>query len=188
MSQAPAISFSHIGIYVRDIARMEAFYTRFLGFTVTDRGDLDTPHGKVGLVFLSRDPTEHHQIVLATGRPEGSGFNTVNQMSFRVDSLATLRALYQGMLEGDLSREMSEVSPACHGNALSVYVRDPEGNRLELFIDTPWYVNQPMRVPFDFSLDDTDLWAWAERHARSLPGFRPRAEWVREMAMKMGLA
>lgn len=188
MSQAPTISFSHIGIYVRDLARMEAFYTRFLGFTVTDRGDLDTPVGKVGLVFLSRDPNEHHQIVLATGRPEDSGFNTVNQMSFRVDSLATLRTLYQGMLEGDLCGEMSEVSPACHGNALSVYVRDPEGNRLELFIDTPWYVNQPMRVPFDFSLDDTGLWAWAERHARSLPGFRPRSEWVREMSVKMGLA
>ncbi len=188
MSNAPTISFSHIGIYVRDIARMETFYTRFLGFTVTDRGDLDTPNGKVGLVFLSRDPNEHHQIVLATGRPEGSGFNTVNQMSFRVDGLPTLRALYKGMVDGDMRGEMSEVSPACHGNALSVYVRDPEGNRLELFIDTPWYVNQPMRVPFDFSLDDVDLWDWAERHARSLPGFRPRSEWVREMTQKMGLA
>ncbi len=188
MSQAPTISFSHIGIYVRDIARMEAFYTRFLGFTVTDRGDLDTPRGKVGLVFLSRDPNEHHQIVLATGRPEDSGFNTVNQMSFRVDSLDTLRTLYNGMVDGDLCGEMSEVSPACHGNALSVYVRDPEGNRLELFIDTPWYVNQPMRVPFDFSLDNAALWTWAERHARALPGFRPRAEWVREMTQKMGLA
>ena len=188
MSQAPTISFSHIGIYVRDIVRMEAFYTRFLGFTVTDRGDLVTPHGKVGLLFLSRDPTEHHQIVLATGRPESIHFNTVNQMSFRVDSLATLRTLYMGMVAGDFKGDMSEVSPACHGNALSVYVRDPEGNRLELFIDTPWYVNQPMRVPFDFSLDDASLWAWAESEARALPGFRPRADWVREMALKMGLS
>ncbi len=188
MSNAATISFSHIGIYVRDIARMEAFYTRFMGFTITDRGDLDSPNGKVSLLFLSRDPNEHHQLVLATGRPENSGFNTVNQMSFRVDSLATLRALYNGMVKGDMRGEMSEVSPACHGNALSVYVRDPEGNRLELFVDTPWYVNQPMRVPFDFSLDDAGLWDWAERHARSLPGFRPRSEWVKEMAQKMGLA
>lgn len=188
MSLTPTIRFSHIGIYVRDLVRMESFYTRFLGFTVTDRGDLDTPHGKVGLVFLSRDPTEHHQIVLATGRPEDSGFNTVNQMSFRVDSLATLRALHMRMVEGELRDEMSEVSPACHGNALSVYVRDPEGNRLELFIDTPWYVNQPMRVPFDFALDDAAIWAWTERHASTLPGFRPRAQWVREMTLRMGLA
>ncbi len=188
MSQAPSIAFSHFGIYVTDIARMEVFYTRFLGFTVTDRGELDTPGGRVNLVFLSRDPTEHHQIVLATGRPADLGFNTINQMSFRVDSLGTLRSLYKGMVEGDMRLEVSEVLPACHGNALSVYVRDPEGNRLELFVDTPWYVNQPLRVPFDFSLDDGQLWAWAEAHARSRPGFKPREEWVRDMSVRMGLA
>ena len=188
MPQTPSIAFSHIGIYVTDIQRMEAFYTRFLGFTVTDRGELDTPRGQVNLVFLSRDPTEHHQIVLATGRPADPGFNTINQMSFRVDSLGTLRSLYNGMVEGDMRSEVSEVLPACHGNALSVYVRDPEGNRLELFVDTPWYVNQPLRVPFDFSLDDSQLWAWAEAHARSRPGFKPREQWVREMSLRMGLA
>ena len=136
MSQAPSIVFSHVGIYVTDIQRMQAFYTRFLGFTVTDHGELDTPKGMVNLVFLSRDPNEHHQIVLATGRPADLGFNTINQLSFRVDSLGTLRALYDDML-GAMRSEVSEVSPACHGNALSVYVRDPEGNRLELFVDTP---------------------------------------------------
>ena len=186
MSQVPSIAFSHVGIYVADIQRMEAFYTRFLGFTVTDRGELDTPRGMVNLVFLSRDPNEHHQIVLATGRPADLGFNTINQLSFRVDSLGTLRMLYDGMV-GAMRSEVSDVSPACHGNALSVYVRDPEGNRLELFVDTPWYVNQPLRVPFDFSLDDGQLWAWAEAYARSLPGFKPRAQWVHEMSTRMGL-
>ena len=186
MSQAPSIAFSHVGIYVTDIQRMEAFYTRFLGFTVTDRGELDTPKGMVNLVFLSRDPNEHHQLVIATGRPADIGFNTINQLSFRVDSLGTLRTLYDGML-GAMRSEVSEVLPACHGNALSVYVRDPEGNRLELFVDTPWYVNQPMRIPFDFSLDDGQLWAWAEAHAKALPGFKPREQWVREMSAKMGL-
>jgi catechol-2,3-dioxygenase len=188
MSQAPSIAFSHIGIYVTHMERMEAFYTRFLGFTVTDRGQLDTPAGGVSLVFLSRDPTEHHQIVLATGRPADCGFNTINQISFRMANLGLLRALYNNMVTGDMRLEVSEVSPACHGNALSVYVRDPEGNRLELFVDTPWYVNQPLRVPFDFSLHDEQLWAWAENHAKSLPGFRPREQWVREMTIKMGLA
>ena len=69
MSTAPAIAFSHIGIYVTDLAPMEAFYTGVFGFTVTDRGHLDTPRGQVALVFLSRDPGEHHQFVLAAGRP-----------------------------------------------------------------------------------------------------------------------
>ncbi|MCD6041260.1 MAG: hypothetical protein K0R40_863, partial [Burkholderiales bacterium] len=30
----------HMGIYVADLARMEDFYTRVLGFAVTDRGEL----------------------------------------------------------------------------------------------------------------------------------------------------
>ena len=32
------LSFSHLGIHVSDLPRMEDFYTRVLGFTVTDRG------------------------------------------------------------------------------------------------------------------------------------------------------
>ena len=56
----PDVSFSHVGMYVYDIALMEDFYSRVLGFTVTDRGEADTPHGVVRFVFLSRDPREHH--------------------------------------------------------------------------------------------------------------------------------
>ena len=36
--RAPAVAFSHLGFFVRDIARMEDFYTRVIGFTGTDRG------------------------------------------------------------------------------------------------------------------------------------------------------
>jgi catechol 2,3-dioxygenase len=32
------LSMSHIGLYVYDLPKMEDFYTRVLGFTVTDRG------------------------------------------------------------------------------------------------------------------------------------------------------
>ena len=37
-TRAPSIAFSHVGIHVTDLRRMVEFYTRFLGFTVTDRG------------------------------------------------------------------------------------------------------------------------------------------------------
>jgi catechol-2,3-dioxygenase len=180
----PRISFSHFGLYAADLAKLEDFYTRFMGFTVTDRGALEVPGGKVDLVFLSRDPREHHQIVLASGRPAELPFNVVNQLSFRVDSLADLRALHER-----LQREpVTQISPVSHGNALSVYFRDPEGNRVELFVDTPWYVTQPLRIPFDFAPDDAALMRWAEETARKLPGFRPVADWEREMAKKMGMA
>ena len=53
--------------FVADLVRMRDFYTRVLGFTVTDEGEQPTEHGKIGFVFLSRDPRDHHQIVLASG-------------------------------------------------------------------------------------------------------------------------
>ena len=51
---APALSFSHFGMFVRDLERMADFYSRVLGFAISDRGELDTPHGRVSLVFLTR--------------------------------------------------------------------------------------------------------------------------------------
>src|SRR5690242_14285767 len=80
MPTSPSVSFSHFWIYVTGLARMEDFYTRVLGLLVSDRGRVP---GGSDLVFLSRDPDEHHQIVLATGRPPGVEFNVVNQMSFK---------------------------------------------------------------------------------------------------------
>ena len=176
MTSVPEFSFSHMGIYVTDPARMEDFYTRLLGFAVTDKGKLETPRGGVDLIFLSRDPRDHHQIVLASGRP-AAGFNTVNQISFRMADFAGLREMHRRLeKEG-----VQELAPVSHGNALSVYFKDPEGNRIELFVDTPWYVDQPVRVPIDMKLPDAEIWAWAERDARTRPGFRPVEEWRAEL-------
>ena len=77
----PGFNFSHFGMYANDIAKQEDFYARVLDFTVTDRGQLPGPNGPMELVFLSRDPDEHHQIVLISGRPEQVPFNVINQIS-----------------------------------------------------------------------------------------------------------
>lgn len=184
MGTRPGLVFSHIGIYVSDLTRMEAFYTRLLEFTVTDRGQLDTPNGPVRLVFLSRDPDEHHQIVLATGRPDTVAFNVINQISLKADSLATLRTIHRRLQE----EGNDGIQPVTHGNALSVYAPDPEGNRLEFYLDLPWYVSQPMRVPVDLDQSDEALMQMLERHARDLPGFMPRTQWREQMARRMGVA
>ena len=168
MLPVPSLSFSHMGLFVNDAARMQDFYTRVLGFAVTDRGILETADGPLTLVFLSRDPREHHQIVLASGRPAKLEFNSINQISFR------------------LQREpVSQIAPICHGNALSVYFRDPEGNRMELFLDTPWYARQPLRIPMDLQLPDSELWAWTEAQARQQPDFKPVEQWRAEIEARM---
>ncbi len=177
----PQLRFSHVGFFVRDLERMADFYSRVLGFAITDRGTLETPRGTVGLVFLSRDPGEHHQIVLASGRPENLPFNPINQISFRKADFAGLREMHR-RIQGEAVRE---IAPVSHGNALSVYFLDPEGNRIELFIDTPWYVTQPLRIPMDMSLPDEALWQWAEENARKLPGFRPVEEWRADLEKRL---
>ena len=182
MNQTLSLKFSHMGFYVTDLDRVANFYTDILGFTITDRGHLEGPEGPQ-LIFLSRDPDEHHQIVLASGRPATLSFNVINQISLKADSLETLQHFHARLLQ----TEATDIAPVTHGNALSVYFRDPEGNRIELYIDTPWYVSQPCRIAAPFQLPADELMAWAENHARTLSGFKSRSEWRAEMALRMGL-
>jgi catechol 2,3-dioxygenase-like lactoylglutathione lyase family enzyme len=63
------LTLSHFGLGCFDLDRLVDFYTRVLGMTETDRGSV--PGGTERLVFLTTDPAEHHQLVLASGRTEG---------------------------------------------------------------------------------------------------------------------
>ncbi|MBN9410021.1 MAG: VOC family protein [Burkholderiales bacterium] len=183
MTKRKGLTFSHMGFYVHDLERMAGFYADVLDFTVTDRGHLPTPQGRVELVFLSRDPEHHHQIVLASGRPETLAFNVINQISLMADSLQTLQEFHTRLQQAPVS----DIQPVTHGNAVSIYFRDPELNRIELYVDLPWYVSQPARVPLPIELPHDELMAWAEQHARTLPGFRPREDWQADMARRMGI-
>ena len=108
-------------------------------------------------------------------------FNPINQISFRVPGVAALRHFYEALQ----AEAVTELSPVTHGNAISLYFRDPEGNRIELFFDTDWYCEQPVREPVDFTRSNEEIIARAEQVARSLPNFKPRAQWVEEMRQRM---
>lgn len=177
MTNAARLNLSHAGLFVCDLPRMEALYTGILGLMVTDRGQL----GEMEIVFLSRDPQEHHQVVLATGRPAGHGFTTENQLSFRVDGLTDLRSLHLKAKTGGAA----SIHSVHHGNAISVYFADPEGNRIEIFMDTPWHVSQPVREAIDFSLSDTALINRIEQRIRLLPGFSSQAAWREQMEKRL---
>ena len=179
LGQRNSLVFSHMGFYVRDIERMARFYREVMCFFETDRGQL----GAVELVFFSRDPSEHHQIVLATGRPADLSFSVINQISLRVPDLATLREVRK---RAQADPDVTEMVCATHGNAVSIYFRDPEGNRIEVFMDMPWYCEQPLREPIDLDQSDETVMAAAEALARSRPKFRSRAQWVSEMEQLMG--
>lgn len=175
MDQAPRMAFSHIGLYVADMTAMVSFYTGVLGFSITDqahiRGD--------DVVFLSRNPDEHHQIVLVPGRTPQSP-STVNQVSFRVVSLPELRRLHAQLV----ALEVPGLNPTNHGGSWSVYFLDPEGNRIELFAQTPWYM-PPVSVPLDFALSDDEIYKLTDAMVRATPGSMNRAEWRSRLQQRL---
>lgn len=182
---APNLAFSHMGLSVKNLLRMEEFYTGTLGFTVTDRGEA----GGMKLVFLSRDPNDHHQIVLATGRPEALPANTanpqfgasINQISFKMGSIADLRDMH-GRLEAE---GCSNLFPANHGIAWSIYAHDPEGNNLEFFVDSDWYITQPFLIPLDFSKSDAEILSMTKSLCESSPGYESYDAWRKKVQKRM---
>lgn len=178
----PRLALNHVALYVRSVERMRDFYTRVLGFVVTDTGHL----GGTELVFMSRDPRDHHQLALASGRPASAGTSEVlNQLSFRLESLGDLRALHAAVSK---EPDVTDVVAVEHGIAWSIYFRDPEGNRIEAFVDTPWYVHQPRREPIDLSLSDAELTRRTEEAIRRDPSFAPVERWRVGIAEVMGKA
>lgn len=184
-ARAPNLMFSHMGLSVIDVPRMEHFYTQVLGFTVTDRGHA----GGMDLVFLSRSPQDHHQIVLASGRPTQMPANTanaqfgpsINQLSFKMGTIDDLREM-KTRLEANGA---SDLFPANHGVAWSIYAHDPEGNNLEFFVDTEWYFPQPFLVPLDFTKTNDELEEQTRVLCEQQPGYRPYPEWRADIAGRM---
>src|SRR5258708_19808304 len=84
--QAPRLS--HVGLYVHDVPKMIDFYTKTLGFVVSD----GAPDGRI--TFLSRNPSDHHQVVLVRGRATDLEIPMVQQVSFNVSPLANVQRAY----------------------------------------------------------------------------------------------
>lgn len=179
MPDLPKWELSHVGLFVTDMDRMRTFYTNVLGYKVMDAGEL---RSGVRLTFLSKDPKDHHQIVLVTGREKGAR-STINQITYRVASLQDVRAMY----EVAKANRVEGIDPVDHGNAWSVYFLDPEGNRLEFFCDTPWYVEQPHRVALDFSLSDEEIAESTRRRIADDPTTEPFGDWRARKRRELGL-
>jgi catechol 2,3-dioxygenase len=131
MSTASIPQLSHFGIFVRDIEAMTRFYTEVFGLHLTDEGKGSNFHYQLN--FLSGSPDQHHQLVLASGRGADTP-STVMQMSFKVGAIDDLRRV-RAHASSTGATQMRNMN---HGNALSIYFQDPEGNMIEVYVDTPW--------------------------------------------------
>jgi catechol 2,3-dioxygenase-like lactoylglutathione lyase family enzyme len=176
------LRWSHAVVYVRDLETMLDFYTGVLGFEVSDRGHLSPDNPDLQLAFLSQVDTDHHQLALVNVRRDEERPNSVDHFAFRVDDLTSVKAFAKRLQEDGRA---SELHPITHGNAWSIYFRDPEGNGLEIFCDTPFHVAQPQARPFDIEMDEAELREWTAKEFGEEPGFGPIDAYYAERARKL---
>jgi catechol-2,3-dioxygenase len=148
------VGLGHIGIYVRDLERMTAFYRDFLGMTVTKQG----ADGQAA--FLSSDPEAvDHEIALMKGRSEHDGPPLIQQISLRVPTLDDLRTFRRKMLAEGYTIDRL----VTHLSAIGCYFFDPEGNRTEVF----WLTGRPswvmIGIPIDIERPDEKILADIDR-------------------------
>jgi catechol-2,3-dioxygenase len=144
----------HTGFWVHDLEKMRDFYSRVIGLTVTDEDE------ERGIVFLSSRPDEeHHEFVLQRGRTAPDGAKLTHQVSWRVDSLASVIEFHHRFrAEGiEVQQEVT------HGNAIGIYFFDPEGNRNEVYLRLERDVRQPFRKTLNLDQTPEEVFAEAER-------------------------
>jgi catechol-2,3-dioxygenase len=151
---ARVVGLGHIGLYVRDLERMTAFYRDFLGMKVTKQSP-----GRA--VFLSSDPQlVDHEIALMTGRAaDQDNGQLIQQISMRVPSLDDLRTFKARIIESGFKIDQI----VTHLSAIGCYFFDPEGNRTEVF----WLTGRPswimIGVPIDIDRPDAEIMADIDR-------------------------
>jgi len=126
----PRVDIGHVHLKVSDIDRALAFYRGVLGFDVTQRiGDQ--------AAFISAGGYHHH-LGLNTWESRGgsappAGTTGLYHVAIRYPDRRTL---------GDALRRLAEAEwpidgATDHGVSEAIYLRDPDGNGIELYRDRP---------------------------------------------------
>jgi catechol 2,3-dioxygenase len=124
------VSIGHVHLKVADLDRAVAFYAGVLGFEVTARMGPSA-------AFLSAGGYHHH-IGLNTweslnGSPPPSNTTGLYHAAIRYPTRATLADALRRLVEAHVPLE----GASDHGVSEALYLRDPDGNGIELYWDRP---------------------------------------------------
>lgn len=127
---AAGVSIGHVHLKVADLERAIAFYRDVLGFEVTER------FGRRA-AFLSAGGYHHH-IGLNTwesqgGEPPAAGTTGLYHAAILYPTRADLADALRRLLAHGVRID----GAADHGVSEAIYLRDPDGNGLELYWDRP---------------------------------------------------
>ena len=126
----PQTRIGHIHLKVADLDRALGFYHGVLGFVITQRMGTSA-------AFLSAGGYHHH-IGLNTwesrgGAPAGPGSTGLYHLAI----LYPTRAVLADALRRLLGAGIPLAGASDHGVSHALYLRDPDGNGVELYWDTP---------------------------------------------------
>lgn len=126
----PGVRIGHIHLKVADLERALSFWRDVLGFEITQR------YGKQA-VFLSAGGYHHH-IGLNTWESAGGSAPAPGTTGlYHVAILYPTRALLGDALRRLVAAEIELDGAADHGVSEALYLRDPDGNGVELYWDRP---------------------------------------------------
>ena len=126
----PRVDIGHVHLKVADIDRALAFWRDVLGFDVQARMGEQA-------AFISAGGYHHH-IGLNTweskgGSPPPPGTTGLYHVAVRFPDRKTLAAAVRRVLEAGVQLE----GASDHGVSEAIYLRDPDGNGVELYRDRP---------------------------------------------------
>ena len=126
----PGTRVGHVHLKVSDLERSITFYRDVLGFDVMQRWGPQA-------AFLSAGGYHHH-VGLNTweslgGRPPAPGTTGLYHVAFLYPSRAALAEAYRRLIEHGVPLD----GAADHGVSEALYLRDPDGNGIELYRDRP---------------------------------------------------
>ncbi|MGH7475107.1 MAG: VOC family protein [Longimicrobiales bacterium] len=124
------VSIGHVHLKVADLERALAFYCGVLGFELTQRYGAEAAFVAAG--------GYHHHIGLNTwesrgGRPPPPGTTGLYHVAIRYPTRRTLADALRRL--GRAGIELDGASD--HGVSEALYLRDPDGNGIELYWDRP---------------------------------------------------
>ncbi|HEV8360183.1 MAG TPA: VOC family protein [Candidatus Thermoplasmatota archaeon] len=133
----------HVVLYVRDVARSRAFYRDVLGWR-----DI-TPPGSLPVALFSSGRTHHELLLIEVGAhaapvPRGPRVGMYHFGLKVGESDDELRAVLRTLQE----HKVPVMGATDHGVTHSLYIADPDGNEIELYIDVqpPRWKDDPQAV------------------------------------------
>jgi 3,4-dihydroxyphenylacetate 2,3-dioxygenase len=167
----PILRFDHINLHTSRLEDAFRFWSS-LGFRCSEYISTDGPDEQMTGVWLARKPSVH-DVALTAGRGP-----RLHHTAFWIGEPAgVLRACDQLAAAGDA--HAIERGPGRHGvsNAFFVYLRDPDGHRIELY-SCDYYTGDPDLEPLRWSVSDP--------RCRTFWGTRAPDSWYDESSSVLG--